>query len=208
MKKINQNLLSLEITQIISMAEQYFAEVVDKYELYQDLVQGRKITSSEIITLSKVGNNDKILESSVPVSHHAGYEDGFSLMVEVNKKNQGNFKFKLIYNSFIPAPFFRFDSIGKTHWVKIDGIKLNHQQITTPHFHKFNELGVEIAYKTEKLNDPQEAKALEDIDLCLAHFCHESNLRLNDEDFPTVEIMPQTLGLHTYDDDPNQNVDF
>lgn len=207
-RKISKNLLPLEITQLFSMAKGYFQEVATKYDFYQSLVDGRKTTEYETVSLTKVGNNNKILETAVEVSHESSDVDEMALIVEVNKANQGNYKFKLRYHGLIPAPFFRFDSVGETHWNKVDGIKLNEQQVTTPHFHRFNKDGIEIAYKTEKLKDEETAKALQDIDLCLAHFCHESNLRLNEDDFPKVAIMPDTLGMQVFNDDPNQNIDF
>lgn len=79
---------------------------------------------------------------------------------------------------------------------------------TTPHFHKFNENGIEIAYKTDKLLDPKESKALEDINLCIIHFFHESNTRLKDDDFPEIKIQSDTLGFKMTKEDPNQNIDF
>src|SRR5690606_38262052 len=157
MKKINKNQLSLEITQLFSMAEQYFSEVGEKFEFYERLVSGKKNTLCDAINVNSVGNNNKILESNVEVSHCDPLEDSMYLTVEVNKKNQGNFKFKLKYNKFIPAPFFRFDSVGKTHRNKIDGVSLKELQITPPHFHKFNKEGFEIAYKTEQLKNDETA---------------------------------------------------
>ena len=71
-----------------------------------------------------------------------------------------------------------------------------------------NENGIEIAYKTDKLLDPKESKALEDINLCIIHFFHESNTRLKDDDFPEIKIQSDTLGFKMTKEDPNQNIDF
>lgn len=208
MKKIKSNLLSLEITQLFYMAEQYFSQVGEKFAFYENLVSGKKTTITDTINLNSVGNNNKILESSVEVNHCDSLEDEMFLTVEVNKKNQGNFKFKLKYNGFIPAPFFRFDSVGTTHRNKIDGVNLKDLQVTPPHFHRFNNEGFEIAYKTEELKNNETAEALRDINFCLAHFCHESNTRVNEDEFPNIEVMPDTLGMQIFEDDPNQNIDF
>ena len=75
-------------------------------------------------------------------------------------------------------------------------------------FHKFNENGIEIAYKTDKLLDEKESKALEDINLCIIHFFHESNTRLKEADFPEVKILSNSLGLSFKSDDPNENIDY
>ena len=55
---------------------------------------------------------------------------------------------------------------------------------------------------------PEEAKALEDINLCIAHFFHESNIRVNEDSFPEVKIMSNTLGFSMTQEDPNENVNF
>ena len=82
------------------------------------------------------------------------------------------------------------------------------QQVTTPHFNCYNENCLNIAYKTEQLNNEEERKALEDINLCIAHYCNEANVRLKEDDFPTISILPGTLQLEIVQEDPNSNVKF
>lgn len=36
-----------------------------------------------------------------------------------------------------------------------------------------------------------------------SHFCHESNLRLNENDYPTISILPGSLQIPTIQEDPN-----
>jgi len=190
------------------MGKNRFPQLKENYSFYNKLLEGRKSIFSEVIEINKAGNNQNFLERQEVVKHPDLKEERMILNVDVKLNDHSYFQFKLRYKAFLPAPFFRFDSDGDTHRNRIKGIPLEEQQITTPHFHKFNEKGIEIAYKTDKLLDPKEAKALEDINLCLVHFFHESNTRLKEDDFPEVKIMTDTLGYEMEAIDPNENITF
>jgi hypothetical protein len=180
--------------------------IKENYSLYNILLEERKSVFSEVIEINRIGNNANTLSKLEPVVH--SQTDEIVLIVDVKVNNYNFFQFKLRYKSFSPLPFFRFDSDGETHRNRIDGVLLEEQSITTPHFHKFTKDGIEIAYKTDKLLDKKERKALEDINLCAVHFFHESNIRLNKKDFPEIKISTDTLGLSYLKDDPNQNIKF
>lgn len=182
-------------------------KIQDDYSFYNNLLVERKSIFSEVLELNKTSNNANIIEETIPVMHRDIIDD-MILIVNVKINNHNFFQFKLRYKSFFPKPYFRFDSDGETHWNRIDGIPLEQQCITTPHFHKYNEKGIEIAYKTDKLTDEKEKKALEDINLCIIHFFHEANIRLNDDDFPEIKIMSNTLGFSYINNDPNKNIKF
>lgn len=191
-----------------NMGQHIIPKIKENYSFYNKLLSERKSVFSELIEINKVGNNYNELCESIETIHPSINDDKLELSVLVKVNNHDHFYFKLKYREFVKAPFFRFDSDGTTHHNRIDGIPLSKQAITTPHFHKFNENGIEIAYKTDKLLDPRESKALEDINLCLIHFFHESNIRLKEDDFPTVKILPGTLDLKMSTQDPNENIVF
>jgi|GEM_PF-377427 len=196
---------SLEI--YINMATKAAKSIKENYEFYNNLLQKRKSIFSRIIDIKEVGNNHNTLEK-IETVHHEEIEDPMVLIVDVKLNNHNFFQFKLRYKEYLEQPFFRFDSDGETHRNKLKGVPLDQQQVTPPHFHKFNENGIEIAYKTDKLTDENERKALEDINLCIVHFFHESNLRLEEDDFPQIIIESDSLGLTFANDDPNSNVNF
>lgn len=181
--------------------------VKDNYDYYNQLLNKRKSIFSEVIEIKKVGNNHNTLEEPVVVKH-PDIENNMILLVDVKINNNSFFQFKLRYKEFIDNPIFRFDSDGDTHRNRIDGVPLEEQQVLTPHFHKFNENGIEIAYKTDLLKNEETCKALEDIEYCIAHFFHECNIRLNEESFPSVKIMSNPLGFSFQKEDPNQNIVF
>jgi len=182
-------------------------KVKDNYNFYNELLSKRKSIFSEVIEIKKVGNNHNTLEELIDVKH-PDIENNMLLLVDVKVNNNSFFQFKLRYKEFIDNPIFRFDSDGDTHWNRIDGVPLTEQQVQTPHFHKFNENGIEIAYKTDLLKNEVTSKALEDIEHCIAHFFHECNIRVNEESFPSVKIMSNPLGFSFDKEDPNQNITF
>lgn len=212
MNKININLVYLsfigQVNNWFPMAQKVFPQVKENFDFYNNLLAQRKSVFSEVIEINHNGNNAHTLESVEEVIHPAIKDGNMVLLVDVKVNNHEFFQFKLRYKEFLPPPFFRFDSDGDTHRNNIDGISLEDQIVTTPHFHKFNEEGIEIAYKTDKLLDPKESRALEDINLCIAHFFFESNTRLKEDKFPEIKIMSETLGFKMTKEDPNQNIIF
>lgn len=128
--------------------------------------------------------------------------------VEVKVDNIKDFKFKIFCSEIFDAPFFRFDSSGSTHKNNDPEIPLKDQRITTPHFHRYNCKGIELAYKTAALQSPEQTKNLEDINVCIMHFCEESNTRYKTSDFPEIILQKGELGYTFINDDPNKNVEF
>ncbi len=189
------------------MASKRNHKVRDNYALYNSLLAERKSIFSEVIEIKNVGNHPRTLEAPIEVTH-PDIPDKMVLLVDVKVNNYSFFQFKLRYKEFLQNPIFRFDSDGDTHWNRIEGIPLNEQQIPTPHFHKFNQDGFEIAYKTDQLLDTTKSKALEDIEVCIAHFFHECNIRLMEDSFPTIKILSNQLGFSYIKVDPNENIQF
>lgn len=196
-----------QVKKRLKMSTKRLNKIREDYQFYNSLLMNRKSIFSEVIEINSKGNNANTLEKIEPLKH-VSIDDNMVLIVDVKLNNHSFFQFKLRYRDYVEQPFFRFDSDGDTHRNKIDGIPLVEQIITTPHFHKFNTDGLEIAYKTDKLLNPQESKALEDINLCIVHFFQESNIRLKEDDYPEIKIMSDTLGFSFIKEDPNLNVIF
>jgi hypothetical protein len=189
------------------MAQKVNQKIKDNFKYYNKLVIGNKTIKKSPITLNQDANNKSYKQKSVEVEHISEQEE-IAFVVEMKKNDSKNFKFKLRAKDFTGNPLFRFDSDGDTHKNSIPGIPLEKQQITTPHFHKFHESGKEIAYKTEHLERVETAIALQDINLCAAHFCHEANLRLNKDEFPKIESHPNQFDFDKENDDPHNNISF
>lgn len=190
------------------MGKEIRTEIRDNYMFYKILLEERKSIFQEVIEIKEVKNNANTLETLETIKH-SSQDNKIDLIVNIKLNNYKFFQFKLRCKDLSNVPFFRYDSDGDTHRnYDEDEIPLKGQSIKTPHFHFFSDKGINIAYQTESLKDESERKALEDINLCIAHYFHEANVRLNDDDFPKVSILPGTLNLDFSQDDPNSNVIF
>ncbi|MBV5342841.1 hypothetical protein JZU68_04230 [bacterium] len=190
-----------------TMGYQVDQNIKDKYSLYQKLLNDRKSIFESVIDISEIRSNANFLEQEVPVQHLGITEQViFIVVVKINDFNY--FQFKLKCSDLSKIPFFRYDSDGDTHR-NYDGVTpLAESSIPTPHFHHYNEKGVCLAYKTEKMLDETEMKALEDINLCIAYFCQESNINPLKEKYPTFTINSKELPLDFTLIDPLLNVKF
>jgi hypothetical protein len=181
-------------------------EIREQYSFYNQLLKERKSIFEEVIEIKERGNRGGFLENETAVKH-ISLSDDITFIAAVNIKNYKSFRFKLRCKKLSGTPFFRFDSDGTAHRNYDESTPLGFQSISTPHFHHFSEKGECLAYKTDKLLNPAEAKALEDISLCVAHFCDESNLKLKESDYPDIQIV-YGLGFKAYDSDPLENIQF
>jgi hypothetical protein len=197
----------IQINNIAIMADITYPEIAAQYDFYVKLLAERKSVFEDVIEVSGVDGNNKNFLAKDSIVKHISINDELVLIVNVRIANYQYFQFKLRCKKLSGVPFFRYDSDGETHRNYDDNIPLAEQQITTPHFHYFTKEGKCFAYKTDKLLEPREQKALEDIGICIAHFCDESNIRLGDNDYPEISIT-YGLGLQLIENDPLKNIQF
>lgn len=181
----------------------------DKYGKSVVLLEGKKHIREHVIRVDKTKKNqiNFIVNEEANLEHISEPEELY-FQVEVRKDNFKSFKFKITCRELHQSPFFRFDSDGDSHRNYDDSTPLKEQKVETPHFHKFDENGVLIAYQTELLKKESERKALEDINFCACYFFQESNTNLNEHEYPEIKIFPDLLDLEMTDEDPNAGVNF
>lgn len=180
----------------------------DDYSTYKRLLEENKSIFENVIEINEVGNNANTLET-IEYVKHINLNKNIDLIVNIKVNNNKFFQFKLRCKEYCNIPFFRFDSDGDTHRNYLENTtKLDAQKVEVPHFHKYNEDGLNIAYRTPQINDVSKRKALEDINLCIYHFFKESNILLPNEDLPKVIIKGTYLELDFSNDDPNANITF
>ncbi|MEN9973471.1 MAG: hypothetical protein RIS20_1818 [Bacteroidota bacterium] len=150
-------------------------DIKTKYSEYEKLLAENKQCDEKIIVLDGIKSNHKNTRIKKVKVEHATIPTNVELMVESKIENKRDFKFILRASEFSKEPFFRFDSDGLSHFNHGTGEPLNKEKIDTPHFHKFDSEGRNIAYHTNSLLIDSEKEALlNDVNLCMAHFCDES----------------------------------
>jgi hypothetical protein len=168
-------------------------DIKNNFEHYSRLVIDRKTTKSGNLYLEvKKSNVDWKYADTNTI--HKTLSDTISFYVESKIDNNQDFKFGLMSKDLTEQPFFRFDSDGAAHHNRDEDLAL--EMVLTPHFQKYSKNGISIAYQTEQLKSKTTCETLKkDINLCMAHFCHESNTRYLDDDFPQVDMSYDRLNL-------------
>ncbi|MEP3372890.1 hypothetical protein [Maribacter dokdonensis] len=185
-------------------------EIREDYAKYEQLIAKTKNTFSQRITLDEIkGNHQNTRIKIVDVIHVSTFEE-LELIVESKIENKKDFKFKLRAPEFAGTPLFRFDSDGVAHYNRAPNVELPKQKIDTPHFHRYDCEGRNIAYKTEALKEESEKEALlNDISLCMAHYCDESQTFYdNDKYIEIIQTPSSELDFESSNDNPTQGVEY
>lgn len=180
------------------------AIVARNFERYRQIKSKDKSLGSKEILLKETKTHPLHQCGDSEVTFADASEEA-RLNIGINVDKTKSFRFRLMCDSFMQAPCYRFESDGGTHRnPPQEGVTLRQRQIPTPHFHRYDEDGRSIAYKTEELvNDEQ--GILADYDKALRHFCREENINVGDD----VSIMFATFPLGTCDfPDPLEGVEF
>ena len=133
------------------MGKKINTQIRDNYDRYLLLLNELKNSIEEIIILDKFKQNHKKTRIKKTAVVHPNHDENIELIVESDKYNRRDFKFKLRFSKFFDEPFFRFDSSGLAHKNYDPNIELHLQKIDTPHFHKYDSNGRCIAYQTKPL---------------------------------------------------------
>ena len=168
-------------------------QIKNNFEYYETLEVGRKTLLSGNMYLESKPSNVQWKWSNTNTTHK-DLPDVISFTIESKISNNQDFKFALKSKELSDTPFFRFDSDGAAHHNRDEDIGI--ETVLTPHFQKFNKNGLSIAFQTEQLKDKNICETLKkDINLCMAHFCHESNTRYLEDEFPQIDMSYDKLNL-------------
>ncbi|MCM4162162.1 MULTISPECIES: hypothetical protein [unclassified Arenibacter] len=185
-------------------------EIRENYKRYEELIGEIKNTSIQTITLDELkGNHQNTRVKKVNVEH-VSVPEKLELIIESRIENKKDFKFKLRAPEYTGIPFFRFDSDGVAHYNRVPDVELPNQKVETPHFHKFDSDGRNIAYKTAPLEKATECDALlNDISLCMAHYCDESRTYYKNEYYvEIIQTPPTELDFDSHKDNPTEGVQY
>ena len=186
------------------MKKEINTKVVKEFERYcQIRIKDKKLCKDSIPLYTKKSHPSNQQGNSF-IQFIDGSENA-DLIIEVNADNTKSFRFRLLCDSFMQEPCYRFDSDGNTHMNPGgNGITLKQRQISTPHFHQYNEKGQNIAYKTDVLIS-EEDDLLNDYNKAFRHFCQEENIKISTDTTIKLETLP--LGTREFPD-PHEGVDF
>jgi hypothetical protein len=181
-------------------------DVRDKFVLYEQLLLGPKATQGgDIYVHEPKASRADWQVNKRHVEQLAQDEDYRSeLHTEVKSNEHPRFKFLLFAHEFMSTPLANYDSLGATHRNKFDYIPLAEQWVTTPHFNRYNEQGVRIAYKTPPLTNAEALSQLASATNCVILFYEEFQISHLTAGYPAVimRAAQQDLFSESLDDDP------
>lgn len=185
-------------------------EFKEDYAKYEELLAKTKNTFIPRITLDELKRNHQNTRVKIVDVIHVSISEPLELIVESKIENKKDFKFKLRAPEYTGIPFFRFDSDGVSHYNRTPNVELPKQKIDTPHFHKYDCDGRNIAYKTAPLEEEGDKEALlNDISLCMAHYCDESQTFYDNDKYVEIIQTPLTeLDFESSNDNPTQGVEY
>ena len=158
----------------------YQEAVFNDYARYKLIRDAEKLLAADYIFVEERNNHPGIDSGSIALT--ASISNELVLEFERNQTCGKNFKFRLYDKAFMQSPSYRFDSDGSSHCNQTDE-PLSKRIVHTPHFHKFIDAGLEIAYQTNDWIDNAE-KLLSDISLAFNSFAQEENITHNG--FPVI----------------------
>lgn len=148
-------------------------ELLLKFARFKEFMRTPKYAPSPIIVKDKRPQHETSLEYETPISCSIPFGNSY-ISIEVKNSDEYNFSAKLMTDAISNKVILRYDSAGATHRNNFDDIPLQDQLVTTPHIHKYDEMGRLIAIKTDEILADQEAAS--DIKTGFPIFCREGNI--------------------------------
>ena len=71
---------------------------------------------------------------------------------EMRERSEFNYTFRILSDAIKKRMLFRMDEGDGTHWNRHLLIPVDQQQVSTPHFHKVGDDGIDLAYKSMSLD--------------------------------------------------------
>lgn len=191
------------------MGKKINIQIRENFKKYEILINDLKNSTDKVIILDEIKRNHQNTRQKKTAVTHLSLDEKIELIVESDKYNKRDFKFKLRAPESFDEPFFRFDSNGRSHKNTDPNIELHEQKVDTPHFHRFDRDGRCIAYKTESLKQKSEAEALlNDISLSMAHYCDESNTYSGNNYIEVVQVPYGEMDLNFENNNPLNGVSY
>ena len=184
-------------------------EIIDIYDTYDNFMKAEKRAKNPFIIEKRKKNHEDSLYSCENLSCDISFGN-ITLNGEIRNSDRQDYSFQIQSDIIKSRVIFRYDTGGGVHKNNVPYIPLSQQSIDTPHFHRFDKNGYFLAYKTDKLNIPGQAKALFDIEFGFPYFCQESNIKGdNVEDSPQLIVRKDSEIEFFFDNsDPNEGVNF
>lgn len=177
-------------------------KIMEEHDLF---MRNKKHTSMPMLVSKEKPNHKTSLYVEQDLLADSSFGDTI-VDCEIRDKNPLNYSFQILSNRIKKRVLARLDEGNGVHRNNLPNIPLAEQEVTTPHFHKYNKSGYFIAYKSVALTAYDE-KPL-DIKEGLRLFCEEENIESSDTSLIEIEIKEEGALPLPYDNDPLNGIMF
>ena len=180
-------------------------ELLSLMEDYNLFMSAKKQTQMPVVVREEKPNH----KSSLYLEQEMGSDVRFGRAMfdcEIRNKNRQNYSFQISSDKIEQKSLARLDEGNGVHRNNIPHIPLAEQEITTPHFHKYDSDGRFVAYKTNALKEyNKNPLKIED---GFRLFCNEEKISSFDGSPLIIEINENGVLPMDYDSDPLAGVNF
>lgn len=149
------------------------SQLITIMDEYVSFLESDKQGDMPLIVSNPKQNHPTSLYKEIPIIANVSFGN-VVMDCEIRNKDTHNYSIQLTSDKIESRVLARIDEGNGTHRNCISSIPLPEQQVTTPHFHKYNEDGYFFAYQTHDLKDYEE-KSLP-IEKGMSFFCNEMNV--------------------------------
>ena len=118
------------------------------------------------------------------------------LECEMRERSEYNYTFRVLTDAIKTRMLFRMDEGDGTHWNRHLAVPVDQQQVSTPHFHRFGDDGIMIAYKTKGLECLPSPLNIKDgfVAFCKEIHINQQGLRIEiqEEGALPLEFLPES----------------
>lgn len=179
-------------------------EIKDRYEEYEAFLEAPKLAPFSIDVTTKENHPESLMAIEGLTCDNKF--DLSSLYIEVRNQSLEDFTFQIMGTNIEGRVLLRYDAKpgGAVHKNNVPYIPLAQQQVDHPHFHKFNQYGHLLAYKTDDMKS--NSSRLSQIFDGFYYFCNESNILTEiDNELPVLCLCDWSPNTNS---DPNDGVPF
>jgi hypothetical protein len=182
----------------------YSSEVANDSSYYETIWSSKKSIDFGEIILKEPTSHSCTLQSIVAVCRKLDNAE-MSMDVRGHWNHIADYSFRLFDKKFMKCAIGRLDVVGGAHDNVGMDLPLKSVRVHTPHFHKFNRLGFEYAYRTHEI-DQYESCIKGDRSFGLKCFLDEENIEYQG----CVKLMNESLLQPANDklEDPLKGVEF
>lgn len=180
-------------------------ELLKIMEAYNSFMSADKQTQIPVVVRKEKSNH----KSSLYIEQEVISKESLGTTLfdcEVRDKNPHNYSFQITSDRITAKSLVRLDEGNGVHRNNLPNIPLSEQEITTPHFHRYDSEGRFVAYKPDSLKKYKE-KPLE-IEEGFQIFCDEEKLSSIDGSPTKIEIKEDGALPLDYDNDPLAGIKF